>query len=195
MAKESTLKNMVMTLLVICFIAAAVLGSVYALTQDPLAKAKVAKINAAIAEVVPAFDNSPYEEKYSKTFVEKVNGKETTCQLDFYPIKKNGQLIATAVGTYSDLGFGGRVNLMVGFLADGSIYNIAVVSHNETPGLGDKMDASKSNFSVQFKGKNPANFQISVKKDGGDVDAIAAATISSRAYCDAVLRAFNALSK
>jgi electron transport complex protein RnfG len=84
---------------------------------------------------------------------------------------------------------------MVGFLADGSIFNIAVVSHSETPGLGDKMDISKSNFSVQFKGKNPEDFQISVKKDGGDVDAIAAATISSRAYCDAVLRAYNALSK
>lgn len=195
MAKESTLKNMVLTLLTISFISAAVLGSVYSLTQDPIAKAKAAKINAAIAEVVPAFDNSPFDEKYTKTVVENLNGKSVSYILDFYPAKKNGQLIATAVNTYSDKGFGGRVSLMVGLLADGSIHNIAVVSHSETPGLGDKMDISKSNFSVQFKGKNPADFQISVKKDGGDVDAIAAATISSRAYCDAVLRAYNALSK
>lgn len=186
---------MVLTLLTISFVAAAVLGSVYSLTQDPIAKAKAAKINAAIAEVVPEFDNNPYEEKFSKTVVEQINGKSISFDLDFYPAKKKGVLIATAVGTYSDLGFGGRVSLMVGLLADGSIHNIAVVGHNETPGLGDKMDASKSNFSLQFKGKNPSDFQLSVKKDGGDVDAIAAATISSRAYCDAVLRAYNALSK
>lgn len=185
---------MVLTLLIISFVSAAVLGSIYSLTQDPIAKARVAKINAAIAEVVPAFDNSPFDDKYSKTVQEQVNGKPVSYQLEFYPAKKDGKLVGTAVNTSSDKGFSGHIALMVGFLPDGSIYNIAVISHNETPGMGDKMEASKSNFSVQFKGKNPASFQLSVKKDGGDVDAIAAATISSRAYCDAVLRAYNALS-
>jgi electron transport complex protein RnfG len=84
---------------------------------------------------------------------------------------------------------------MVGFLADGSINAIEVVAHKETPGLGDKMESNKSDFCVQFKGKNPETFKLIVKKDGGDVDAITASTISSRAYCEAVQRAYNALKK
>jgi len=57
------------------------------------------------------------------------------------------------------------------------------------------MSKSKSNFSLQFQGINPKNFNINVNKDGGDVDAITASTISSRAYCDAVNRACNAYLK
>jgi electron transport complex protein RnfG len=66
-----------------------------------------------------------------------------------------------------------------------------VISHAETPGLGEKMQKNKSDFSVQFMGKNPADFKLAVKKDRGDVDAITASTITSRAYCDAVQRAYN----
>ncbi len=78
---------------------------------------------------------------------------------------------------------------MVGMLDDGSISNTAVLSHKETPGLGDKMDIKKSDFPKQFEGKSPESFKLKVSKDGGDVDAITAATISSRAFCDAVKRA------
>jgi electron transport complex protein RnfG len=57
------------------------------------------------------------------------------------------------------------------------------------------MDAKKSNFPLQFMGKNPADFKLAVTKDGGDVDAITAATISSRAFCDAVDRAYKTFMK
>ncbi len=80
---------------------------------------------------------------------------------------------------------------MVGLLPDGSIYDVAVLEHKETPGLGDKMEKRKSNWGDQFKGKDPKLFNVSVTKDGGDVDAITASTISSRAFCDAVNRAYN----
>jgi electron transport complex protein RnfG len=66
-----------------------------------------------------------------------------------------------------------------------------VLSHKETPGLGTKM--TEPRFSSQFLGKNPEDFTLKVKKDGGQVDAITAATVSSRAYCDAIQRAFNTL--
>jgi len=69
-----------------------------------------------------------------------------------------------------------------------------VIKHAETPGLGDKMEKGKSDFSVQFMGQHPSNFNIAVKKDRGDVDAITASTITSRAYCEAVNRAYNALT-
>lgn len=81
--------------------------------------------------------------------------------------------------------------LMVGFGTDGTIVNTSVLSHSETPGLGAKMVEGKSNFSVQFQGKNPANFKMAVKKDGGDVDAITASTITSRAFCEAVESAYK----
>ena len=81
---------------------------------------------------------------------------------------------------------------MVGLLPDGTIYDTAVLTHKETPGLGDKMDKNKSKFSGQFKRKNPSTFSLKVKKDGGAVDAITAATISSRAFCDAIQRAYKA---
>jgi len=100
-----------------------------------------------------------------------------------------------AINTFTNEGFSGNIELMVGFLEDGTIYNTAVLSHKETPGLGDKMDKKKSNFPDQFSGKNPAEFNLKVKKDGGDVDAITAATISSRAFCDALTRAYKTLEK
>jgi len=82
---------------------------------------------------------------------------------------------------------------MIGFLPDLSIYNTAVLKHMETPGLGDKMDVEKSNFPVQFERMKAESFPLAVKKDGGAVDAITAATISSRAFVDGVNRAYETL--
>lgn len=188
MAKvESNFKNMALTLLVITLVASAALGLVYQVTKDPIALAQQAKINNAIKAVLPEFDNQPADVSYTV----KVDDGELT----FYPATKNGELVGTAVKTFSNNGFAGRIELMVGFLTDGTINKVAVISHKETPGLGDKMEPHKSNFSVQFEGKNPESFRLKVKKDGGDVDAITASTISSRAYCDALTRAYNALKE
>jgi len=118
-----------------------------------------------------------------------------TDSLNVYPAKKGGKLVGLAVETFTEKGFAGRINLIVGFLPDGTINDIAVISHKETPGLGDKMEKSKSDFSIQFMGKHPKEFKLMVKKDGGNVDAITASTISSRAFCDAVTRAYDAVMK
>jgi len=182
--KESTFFNMTATLLVVTFLSSAALGFVYEITKEPIAGAKLEKKKAAISEVVPVFDNNPIDEKSEIDF----NGGKIT----FYPAKKEEQLVGTAVETFTNQGFAGMIKLMVGLLPDGTISDIAVIEHLETPGLGNKIEKSKSSFSEQFKGKQPMEFILAVKKDGGDVDAITAATISSRAYCDAVKRAFAA---
>ena len=78
---------------------------------------------------------------------------------------------------------------MVGFLPDGTIKNISVLDIKETPGLGTKMKEPK--FLDQFVNKNPADFVLKVKKDGGDVDALTGATISSRAFSSAVQTAYD----
>jgi len=183
----STFFNMVVTLFVVSLVSSGGVGWVYEVTKEPIEASTLAKKTKAIEQVVPAFDNNPMNEKR----VVEMDGGE----LAFYPIKKEGVLVGTAVETFTDKGFGGRVKLMVGLLPDGSIKDIVVVEHKETPGLGDKMETKKSNFSGQFKGKNPAQFKLMVKKDGGDVDAITAATISSRAFCDALNRAYQTYMK
>jgi len=183
--KESTFLSMVTTLFVVTLVSAGLLGSVFALTKEPIRLAELKKKNEAIQVVVPGFDNEPSQE------VQKVYVDGDT--LYFYTARKGDEILGTAVETFTNEGFSGEFKLMVGFSPDGSIIDIAVIKHAETPGLGDKMERDKSDFSVQFTGKHPESFNLAVKKDRGDVDAITASTITSRAYCDAVQRAYNAL--
>ena len=107
---ESSFKNMTISLLAITLVASAGLGLVYKSTRDPSAAAQVAKVNNAIKAVVPEFDNQPSNEAYTV----KADGDD----LFFYPASKNGQLVGVAVKTFSNNGFGGRIELMVGFLPD-----------------------------------------------------------------------------
>lgn len=181
--RESNFLNMVITLTIVSAIAALALGSVYTVTKEPIALAKKKKLEAAIKTVLPEFDTLQ---------TEKIALGDGEDSLIFYIASKDKKIIGTAIKTYTMKGFSGKIELMVGFLQDGTINNTAVVAHKETPGLGDKMDIKKSDFPTQFKGKNPANYSLKVTKDGGDVDAITAATISSRAFCDAVERAYEA---
>jgi len=185
--KESTFLNMLVTLFLVTLMAAGMLGGVYSLTKEPIRLTELKRKNEAIQSVVPAFDNEPSREMEKRY----VDGDT----LYFYTARKDGNVVGTAVETFTDQGFSGTFKLMVGFRPDGTIIDIAVISHAETPGLGDKMKKDKSGFSEQFAGKDPANFDLSVRKDGGDVDAITAATITSRAYCDAVQRAYDALKE
>jgi Na+-translocating ferredoxin:NAD+ oxidoreductase subunit G len=182
--KESNFKNMVLSLFVVTLISSSTLGFVYELTKEPIRMVEINRKNDAIKSVVPEFDNNPSTETFKV-----LSGKDS---LSFYRATLNGEIVGTAVETFTMKGFSGLVKLMVGFSPDGSIVDIAVLEHQETPGLGDKIEKGKSNFSVQFTGKNPSEFKLAVKKDNGDVDAITASTITSRAYCDALIRAFEA---
>jgi len=185
--KGSTFTNMVVSLFLVTLIASTTLGFIYKLTKEPIAEAKLRRKNAAIEQVVPDYTNQPNAE----AFQVDVDGGSVTV----YPAKKDGKLVGAAIASFTEKGYSGMIRVMVGFTADGAINNISVLEHQETPGLGDKIDKAKSQWSRQFNGKNPEDFQLQVRKDGGDVDAITAATISSRAYCDAVQRAYQAFQK
>ena len=181
MAKlESTLKNMILSLLFISMGMSAALGYVYVLTKKPIEETNKKAEIAALKDVLPSFDNDPTKET------------QEVDVLKFYTAKKGETIIGCAVKTFTDKGFSGHFELMVGFKPDGTINKIAVLEQKETPGLGDKM---KTNWKDQFNEKNPANFQLVVKKDGGMVDAITASTITSRAFCDAVSRAYDGFMK
>ncbi len=186
MAKQSSFGNMLVVLTVITVITGALLGYVYNITKEPIALSKKLKQETAVKDVAPEFDNAPIDEQYTVT----VNDLE----LKVFPAKKEGKLVGAAVESKTKKGFGGEISVMVGFNADGTIRNYRVLSHAETPGLGSKMEewfrGEKGDQSVL--GKNPASDNLTVKKDGGSVDAITAATISSRAFLDAIANAYAA---
>jgi Na+-translocating ferredoxin:NAD+ oxidoreductase subunit G len=187
MAKtESTFKNMVLSLTLISLGASACLGYVYQMTKAPIELSILNKKLAAIKQVVPEFNNNPNDEMYRLPTGEGDS-------LDIYPAKKDNVIVGYGVNTNSKKGFSGTIQLAAGFKPDGTIFNITVLNQKETPGLGTKM--TEARFQSQFNDKNPGEFKLRVKKDGGQVDAITGATISSRAYCDAVQRAYNALQK
>lgn len=183
---KSTLFNMVTVLFVITLIASAGVGLVNMVTVDPIAAAKAKAVDDAILAVLP-----PFSEKSVKEI-----------ELDNMPVKvyttsENGETVGYAVETMTKKGFNGIVKLMVGFAPTGEILNINVIEQAETPGLGTHMCDEDNNLIKSVKGKNPASMQLvkgrlAVTKDGGDVDALTAATISSRAYVDAVNRAYMA---
>ena len=176
---ESTLINMILSLVLISMTMSAALGFVYLKTKGPIETTSRQKEIDAIKNVVPPFDSDPLANRMEK------NG------VVIYQLSKENRLAGFAIKTFTDRGFGGHIEIMAGFLPDGTINQVVVLSHKETPGLGTKM--TDPVFSKQFLGKNPGKFILKVKKDGGQVDAITAATVSSRAYCDALQRAFNAL--
>lgn len=190
--KESTFINMVLVLFIITLISSACLGVVYKLTKEPIAKAKLEKKMKAITQVVPEFDNDPSAEMYSV--------KVGNDNLEFYPATKGGQLVGTAIKTFTKNGFSGYIWLMVGLKPNGEIINYSVLEHKETPGLGTKMDLwfkteDPKKQKASIIGKNPGVQKFTVSKDTGDIDAITAATISSRAFLEAVQLSYNEYMK
>ena len=182
--KPSTLINMLVALLVIAAVSGGVLGLVYGVTKDAIAEVDQRKNEEAIQAVLPLDGEITYK---ADTIQYNYEGVDITfpCNLAY---DANGNFQGAAVKT-SEGGFGGKIDMMVGLLADGTIKGTSVLSHAETPGLGANMTGK---FKDQFVDKNPANYRLIVTKDGGDVDAITAATITSRAFSKAVDKAYKA---
>jgi electron transport complex protein RnfG len=187
MAKKDSIWRLVIVLTCISLLAALALTGVYALTKGPIELGQKEKKEKALQAVLP-----DYQGTVRDTLIVDADNEEIPVHL---AIGKDGELCGAGIETYTKKAFAGRFDLMVGFDADGAIVNTEVIKAGETPGLGDKINKDKSDFAMQFNHQNPADFKLVVKKDGGDVDAITAATISSRAYCDAVQRAYDIFMK
>ena len=178
MAVQSSFRNMTICLFAICIVCSGLLAGVYALTKAPIDAAARAKNEAAIKEVLPESAVTIEEERtvdfegasYAYNLAYDAQGNTVGCAINVAPV-----------------GFGGPIAIKVGFDVNGVICNTKVLSQAETPGLGAK--CVEPAFSDQFRGFNPAEKKLAVKKDGGDVDAITASTITSRAYADGLLLA------
>ncbi len=180
---------MLLVLTGVTVVATGVLASVNQLTKQTIEATDKTKQIEAIKAVLPEFDNDPVSEIY---FVTDSNGDT----LKVFPAKKGGAPVGLAVETFSDKGFGGDIKVMVGFDVKGTIVNYKVIQHTETPGLGSKMDewfrTEKNSQCVIGKVPGKDGLQISKKVNAeGCVDGITAATISSRAFADAINKAYN----
>lgn len=171
----STLPNMFLVLTVIALLSAAALAATYGVTEPILAEQARQREIQAVAQVVPAFDNEPTEEVMTAAGDPAVR---------IFPAREAGEFVGAAVQIATAEGYGGTINLMVGFDAGGSVTGLSVLRHQETPGLGAKI--VDQSFRQQFTGQRPA--------DRLDIQAITAATISSRAVERAVERAWEMLS-
>ena len=167
MAVKSNLTNMVLVLGLTCLLCSAVLGGAYVLTKEPIAEAAAQKQSRAIAQVLPHFTDVEYNEEGG-----------------YFKATDGDALVGYAIESTA-VGFGGALSIIVGVTPDGVVYNTSVLSHSETPGLGAKC-TTDSKFVDQWRGFNPSVKKLAVSKDGGDVDAITASTITSRAYTQAV---------
>ena len=180
---KSTLFNMVAVLFSITLIASAGVGAVNMITADAIAEAKAVATKQAIANVLPEFDSSEQSEQTIDDMPMKV-----------YTATKGDDVVGYAVESMTKDGFGGVIRMMVGFTADGKINNVNVLEQAETPGLGTKMCDQDNALLSSIQGRNSWEVEFKVKKDGGELDALTAATISSRAYYNAVARAYQAFA-
>jgi electron transport complex protein RnfG len=185
--KKSTFLSMVLTLFLVTFISAFILGFVQDMTREAIETSKMKAQNNAIKSILPEFTG------LGKMI--KVVPKEGGDSLEFFPAYgQSKQLVGIAVRTWSKNGFGGLIQVMAGFSPDGTITGYQILEHKETPGLGSKMDTwfnDPEKPGQNIIGKNPGKDKLTVRKDGGDIDAITASTITSRAFLEAVRRAYE----
>jgi electron transport complex protein RnfG len=186
---KSTLPNILLSLTVICLVAGIALSMANKYTANAIAVAKATELQSAIKNATPEFDNNPMEEQYKAAVTEGDS-------LIIYPAKKEEQLVGYAVESYTKNGFSGIIRVMVGFDTEGKLLNYSVLEHNETPGLGSRMEEwfREDKNRQNIIGRDLKKGRLRVANDGGDVDAITAATISSRAFLNAINLAYSAYS-
>lgn len=211
--KKISIIHLGVFLCVICAVAAAALAFAANITKAPIAKAKEAKVYSGLKTVLPPFDNDLVKtgKKYTG---------ENGSPVEIYTAKKNGKVVGYAAKASVTTGYGGYVEGLIGLDPDGNITNYVISSHNETPGLGSRATERKVQKTIfnlcektesgklppnkildQFKGHSAASgdsWKIrpwKLKKDGGDVDSVTGATISSNAVCGIAWEAVSAFAK
>ena len=184
---ESTLLNMVLVLTSVAVIMGGILAYVNHLTEGPISEQK-AKVLADGIKSVMGVDQITVSK--TDTVKQNIGGKEFTYVI-YQTQDAQKQDLGAAVESTTG-GFGGDLKVLVGFDPEGKILGYTLLEHAETPGLGAKADKwFQKGEKGDIIGKSPAE-PLTVSKDGGQVDAITASTITSRAFLLAVNNAYNA---
>lgn len=161
MQKAGAVGRTALVLALVCLVSGILLGATYDLMRERIAEAEQARLTAAFAQIFP------HAELKAK------NG--------YYEAFENGKITGYAA-TAQGKGFGGRISIAVGIGGDGIIRGVRIISHAETPGLGSRI--TDEEFLRQFEGKRLEELRLA--KEGGTIDAITGATISTQAVTTAV---------
>ncbi|MDO5036082.1 MAG: RnfABCDGE type electron transport complex subunit G [Porphyromonas sp.] len=189
MAKKlkSSLLNMFLSLTVISAVASGLLAVVNNATAGKIAEGEMKAKQDGLLAVTPQFDNDPFAEVVTV----QINGTDVL----LYPARQGEELVGVAAEVLTHAGYGGDISLLIGLNPeDFTVINYSVLSHSETPGLGDRMEEW---FRVEGTNQSVLGVSlakpIAVTKDGGTIDAISAATITSRAFVGGLNTASAAL--
>ena len=183
---ESTLVNMVGVLVCVALVMGAILAFVNHITEGPISQQAEKALSDGIKAVMMS-DNLTVTA--NDTIKETIDNKE--CVFIVHKASDaSGKELGAAVES-TTMGFGGDLKILVGFNPEGEILGYTLLQHTETPGLGAKADTwFQKDGKASIIGKNPST-PLTVSKDGGDVDAITASTITSRAFLKAVNQAYD----
>lgn len=185
---ESSITNMVLVLVGVALITGGILAYVNYITEAPIKLQAEKTLADGIKAVMGGVQLSVAE---NDTIKQTIKGKEAVFVIH-KTVDSNKQDLGVAVESTTG-GFGGDLKVLVGFDKDGNILGYTILQHAETPGLGAKADKwFQKDGKGSIIGKNPNKDNLTVKKDGGDIDAITASTITSRAFLLAVTQAYNA---
>jgi len=180
-----------LTLIIMAMLAAALLATVDRFTAPHIADNIAAERLKSLRAVLPvdSYDNEPHLDIITALDPELLGSDKP---LPIYRARLGTEPIAAVITTVAPNGFSGYIHLLVAVRFDGEVTGVRVIEHRETPGLGDKIEAGKSNWMRGFRGlhlTDPLTDEWVLKRDGGKFDQITGATVTSRAVLQAVHKA------
>ncbi len=179
--------------LILAIFAAVCVGLIavtYYITRDTIAGEMEAALARTLNQLVAQeeYNNDVY---HDCTLIADASDLGSDKPLKAYRMRQDGQPVAVVMESIAPNGYSGKIAMVVGIYKDGTVAGVRVTDHKETPGLGDKVDAKKSDWILNFAGKSLSNPQIegwAVSKDGGQFDAFTGATITPRAVIQQVAK-------
>jgi electron transport complex protein RnfG len=181
----------VLTLILFAVAATLAVNLVERNTRQSIVDNHTAYAMRVVGEVLPAigYDNEPH---LDIVWLSDEDLPGSLTPLPAYRARLNQQLIATAITVIAENGYVGSIRLLVGIDARGNIIRVRTSEHRETPGLGDKIELGKSDWITQFDGAGRGTeASWNLRQDGGELDHISGATITSRAVIAAVRAALE----
>ncbi|MCL4791625.1 MAG: electron transport complex subunit RsxG [Gammaproteobacteria bacterium] len=164
-----------------------VVGVAWDATRERIADNEARRVLAELSAVLPPalYDNEPHRDMILVSWP----GDE---QRQVWRARRDGRPVAAVLTSLAPDGYSGQIRLLVAVTTDGTILGVRVATHSETPGIGDAIEPRKSPWIGNFAGRSltdPPEARWRLRKDGGDLDAISGATITSRAVVAATRRA------
>jgi len=177
-----------MLLAIYAIVATAIVGIISLLTQPRIERQEQAQLLNTLASIIEpsSHDNDLYQDCHllnDQSFSEKLQ--------TYYIAKMQDRPVAIAITTSAPDGYNGNIDLIVAMTLDGTVSGVRTLKHQETPGLGDKIELRKDDWILSFAGnhvESEKDIRWGVRKDGGVFDQFTGATITPRAVVNTVKR-------